>query len=169
MNRMLAVVAVLAVLAAVVLWAGPASADDSYPGSRVTTQQVVGGRLPDGGAAPLSLDSSGLARTSASTPQCTSIVVRAVSCGTTPVTVPTSRTAGSAGLEVTNSPENAGSPKVKCLVDPADGGVAFGATNAGLVRSPGESLYLALDSAHTVVCVCDTPGTGLLATECVPQ
>lgn len=167
MNRTLAVLAVLAVFACVVLWPSPATADDTYIGSKVLTQQVVGGRLPDGGAAPLALDSSGNARTTAATPQCASVIVRAISCGTTPAAVPVSRTAGSGGLEITNSPENAGSPKVKCQPDPSDGGVGFGATNPGITRVPGESMYIALDYTHTVICVCDTPGTGLIATECV--
>lgn len=164
-GTMLVVLAVFAVFA--LMWSVPAAAEDTPIGYRVTSQQVVGGRTPDGGAAPIALDSAGNARTAAAPLRCEAIVVRAVSCGTTPAVVPTSRTAGSAGLEIVNSPENSGSPKVKCDVNPTDGGVGFGATNPGLVRSPGESLYLALDSTHTVVCVCDTPATGLTTTECV--
>lgn len=63
MKRMLAV---LAVLGGVVLWALPSAAEDTYIGSRVTTQQVVGGRLPDGGAAPVLLDAQGRVMTTAS-------------------------------------------------------------------------------------------------------
>lgn len=99
---------------------------------------------------------------------CNSLVVGVTSCGTTPAAVPATRASGATSLEITNSPENAGSPKVKCDINPADGGVGFGATLPGLVRSPGESLYLPLDRTHTVVCVCDTPATGLTTTECVP-
>ena len=168
MNRMLAALAVLASLALVVLWAPPAAAEDTYVGARVTTLQVTGGRSPDGGAVPIAVDSSGYALTATTFRGCDSLIVRAVSCGTTPAPVPTSRTAGSKSLEVTNSPENAGAPKVKCIANPADGGVGFGATNPGLVRSPGESILFALDSTHTVVCVCDTPATALATTECVP-
>jgi hypothetical protein len=163
MTRMLVVLAVLTA-AVVVFWAAPAPAQDI---PRVTTPQLVGGRLPDAGTSAVALDTAGYLRTAAAPLRCESLVVRTVSCGTTPAVVPTSRTAGSAGLEIVNSPENSGSPKVKCDVNPTDGGVGFGATNPGLVRSPGESLYLALDSTHTVVCVCDTPATGLTTTECV--
>lgn len=99
---------------------------------------------------------------------CDSLVTRAVSCGTTSATVPSSRTASSTSLEIVNSPENAGSPKVKCIANPSDGGVGFGGTNPGLVRSPGESILFSLDDTHTVICVCDTPGTALTTTECVP-
>lgn len=168
MKRTLAVLAVLAALTIPTLLASPAAAEDLPIGYRVTTQQVVGGRMPDGGAAPVALDHAGYLLSTSSAPRCSALVVRAISCGTTPAAAPISRTAGSSGLEVTNSPENAGSPKVKCLADPSDGGVGFGATNPGLVRSPGESIYFALDPTHTVICVCDTPATGLTATECVP-
>lgn len=99
---------------------------------------------------------------------CDNIIIRAESCGTTAASLPTSRTASSTSLEITNSAENAGSPKVKCVVDPADGGVGFGGTNPGLVRSPGESMYFGIDDTHTVVCVCDTPATAVTTTECVP-
>lgn len=82
--------------------------------------------------------------------------------------VPASRTAGSTSVEVLNSAENAGAPKVKCVVDPSDGGVGFGGTFPGLVRVPGESILFAIDSTHTVICVCDTPGTALVSSECTP-
>lgn len=167
MNRTLAVVAVLAVFSAVVLCSAPAAAEDSFIGSRVSRQQIVGGRLPDAGAQPLALDSSGHALTSTTFRGCDSLIVKAVSCGTTPAAVPTARTAGSKSLEVTNSAENAGSPKAKCIANPSDGGVGFGATNPGIVRAPGESTLFALDETHTVVCVCDTPATGLVTAECV--
>lgn len=99
---------------------------------------------------------------------CGSVVVGVSSCGTTPAPLPSTRTGGSTSLEITNSPENAGSPKVKCLPNPADGGVGFGATYPGIVRSPGESAYFGLDSSHTIICVCDTPGTAITTTECAP-
>lgn len=137
-------------------------------GGRVYNQVVTGGRLPDGGAAPVLLDSQGRVMTTASTPTCSSIVPRITTCGTTPVAVPASRAAGSTSLELINSAENAGSPKMKCIPDPSDGGVGFGATVAGFQRSPGESLNFPLDSTHTVICVCDTAGTGIPSSECIP-
>lgn len=162
MTRMLVVLAVLAVA---LLWASPAPAQDI---SRGHVPQMVGGRLPDGGAAVISLDSSGHALTSTTFRGCSSVVVKVTSCGTTAGAVPATRTAGSKSLEIVNSPENAGSPKVKCIANPEDGGVGFGATYPGLVRVPGESLVFALDSTHTVICVCDTPATAVTTTECVP-
>lgn len=168
MHRLLAIFAVFTVVTAVVLGAAPAAAEDTFIGSRVTSQQVVGGRLPDAGASPIALDSSGHALTSTTFRGCESLTVKVTSCGTTPTVVPATRVAGSRTLEIVNSPENAGSPKVKCLANPADGGVGFGATSPGLVRSPGESMLFALDSTHTVVCVCDTPATAVTSTECVP-
>lgn len=137
-------------------------------GGRVYQQGIAGGRLPDGGAAPVLLDSQGRVMTTASSPTCSVVTIRATSCGTTPLAVPVSRAAGSTSLEIQNSPENAGSPKVKCVVDPSDGGVGFGGTVAGLVRVPGESMFFALDSTHTVICVCDTAGTALVSSECTP-
>lgn len=132
------------------------------------TMTIVGGKLPDGGAGPISLDSSGNVKTVTSIPTCDAVVIHALSCGTTPAAFPVSRTGGSTSLEITNSPENAGTPKVKCIVDPADGGVGFGGTNPGLVRVPGESMFFALNSNHTVICVCDTPGTAVVTSECAP-
>ncbi len=161
------ILAVLAFALALVL-AGTAWAVDTAIGRPVTTIQPVGGRGSDGGTAVFNTDSSGRVLTTTSTPVCASVVTRAISCGATPLTVPVSRAAGSTSLEVINSPENAGSPKVKCVVDPSDGGVGFGGTVAGLVRVPGESILFAIDSTHTVVCVCDTSSTALVTNECTP-
>lgn len=167
MNRLLAVVGVAAVAATVAAWAPSAAAQDTPIGYRVSSQQVVGGRLPDGGAQPLALDNSGYAITSTTFRGCETLITRAITCGTAPSAVPLTRVVGSTSLEVTNSPENPGGPRMKCIADPSDGGVGFGVTNPGLTRLPGESILFALDSAHTVICVCDTPATGLVATECV--
>ncbi len=159
---------ILAVLAVALVVGGSAQAVDTYIGGRVSVVQPVGGRGSDGGAASVNLDSSGRVLTTTSTPVCASVVTRAISCGTTPLAVPVSRAAGSTSLEVINSPENAGSPKVKCLLDPSDGGVGFGGTYPGLVRVPGESILFAIDSTHTVICVCDTSSTAIVTNECVP-
>lgn len=168
MKRMFAV---LAVLAGVVLWAFPSSAEDTYIGARVTTLQLVGGRGADGGAAPVTLDSAGrmvTIQTTTSSPTCSALAIKATSCGTTPLAVPVSRAAGSTSVEIVVSPENAGAPKVKCTVDPADGGVGFGGTNPGVVGVVGYPLVFPLDSTHTITCVCDTPGTALVSSECTP-
>lgn len=167
MKRMFAV---LAVLAGVVLWAPPSAAEDTYIGARVTTLQLVGGRGADGGAAPVTLDSAGrmTTATTASSPTCSALAIKATSCGTTPLAVPVSRAAGSTSVEVVVSPENAGAPKVKCTVDPADGGVGFGGTNPGVVGVVGYPLVFPLDSTHTIICVCDTAGTALVSSECTP-
>lgn len=97
---------------------------------------------------------------------CTALAQTVVACGTTPVTVPTSRAYMSIGVEITNSAENTGSPKMKCVADPVDGGVGFGLTFIGDVRAPGEGYNFGLDSTHTVKCVCDTAGTALTTSEC---
>lgn len=167
MKRMFAV---LAVLAGVVLWALPSAAEDTYIGARTTTLQLVGGRGPDGGAALVNLDSAGrvTTATTASSPTCSALAIKATSCGTTPLAVPVSRAAGSTSVEIVVSPENAGSPKVKCAVDPADGGVGFGGTNPGVVGVVGYPLVFPLDSTHTIICVCDTAGTALVSSECTP-
>jgi hypothetical protein len=133
----------------------------------ITKVQMVG---VDGGQATAKMDSANrlYARNQQLDAPCSSIVHQVVSVGTTAVTVPTTRTPNSIGVEIENSAENSGSPKLKCTADPIDGGVGTGLTNIGLVKNPGEPMYFGLDSSHSVKCISDTAGTAAVTSECVP-
>lgn len=133
----------------------------------VSKVQVVGA---DGGQATARMDSTNqlYARTQQKDPACSSIVHQVVSVGTTAVTVPPSRTAGSLGVEIENRANNTGSPKITCTPDPVDGGVGTALTDIGLTKNPGEPMYFGLDSSHTVKCISDTAGTAVTTSECIP-
>jgi hypothetical protein len=133
----------------------------------VSKVQVMG---VDGGQATPKMDSANrlYARNQQLDAPCSSIVHQVVSVGTAAVTVPTTRTPNSIGVEIENSAENSGSPKLKCTADPIDGGVGTGLTNIGLVKNPGEPMYFGLDSSHSVKCISDTAGTAAVTSECVP-
>lgn len=125
---------------------------------------------PDGGTATPAMDTQNrvIVRPKQLDAPCTFIVQTVVSVGTTAVTVPTSRTSGSVAVEITNSAENTGSPKVKCHVDPPDGGVGFGLTYVGDVKNPGEGYSYGVDYTHTIKCASDTAATAVTTSECIP-
>lgn len=154
-------VLVFAVGFSVKAWAGSIGSSPGY-GS-----QLYG---PDGGTATPAMDTQNrlYARTQQRDAPCSAIIHTTVVVGTTPVTVPASRTAGSIGVEIENSILNTGSPKLKCTPDPADGGVGMGLTDIGLPKNPGEPMFFGLDSSHVVKCVSDTAGTAAVTSECVP-
>lgn len=88
--------------------------------------------------------------------------------GTTAAQVPTNQLAGRKTLRICVSIENAGSPKVKCLLDGTPGmtftpdvGVA-----QGDVMAPGDCYVYPVDTTHTVKCISDTASTGVLTWEC---
>lgn len=126
---------------------------------------------PDGGSLPPpAQDSSGrlYSRPKTWDAPCTSVVQTVIAVGTTAVTVPTSRAYSSIGVEIENSVENAGSPKLKCTADPVDGGVGMGTSNLGTVKGPGDPMFFGLDPSHTIKCISDTAGTAVTTSECVP-
>lgn len=111
---------------------------------------------PEGGTFPMSQ------------PVCSSAPQTIVIMGTTAVQVPTSQLSGRKALRVCVSLENAGSPKVKCLLDGTPGmtftpdvGVA-----QGDVMAPGDCYVYPVDTSHTVKCISDTASTGVLTWEC---
>lgn len=104
-----------------------------------------------------------------STPVCTSAPQTVVVVGVTAVTVPSSPLAGRKSVRVCVSLENAGSPKVKCALDshPIMGMVVTdGGSPIGDVMGPGDCYAYPIDTSHTLKCVSDTAGTGVLTWEC---
>ena len=124
------------------------------PGARTDAGAVI--VAPEGGTFPMSQ------------PVCSSAPQTIVIVGTTAVQVPASQLAGRKALRVCVSLENAGSPKVKCLLDGTPGmtftpdvGVA-----QGDVLGPGDCYVYPVDTTHVVKCVSDTASTGVLTWEC---
>lgn len=95
---------------------------------------------------------------------CSSYAQAVQAVGTTAVAVPVSALSGRKLVRVCNSPENVGSPKVKCLL----GGTApvMGATTAGDVLTVGDCFPYQVDSTVAVKCISDTAGTAVTTFEC---
>lgn len=104
-----------------------------------------------------------------STPVCASSPQTVVVVGTSAVSVPSSPLAGRKTVRVCVSLENVGSPKVKCAIDshPIMGfAVTDGGSPIGDVMGPGDCYPYPIDTSHTLKCVSDTAGTGVLTWEC---
>ena len=113
--------------------------------------------VPSGGSMPVS------------TPVCTSSPQTVVVVGTAAVAVPSSPMAGRKTVRVCVSLENTGSPKVKCAIDshPVMGFVVTdGGSPIGDVMGPGDCYPYPIDTSHTLKCVSDTAGVGVLTWEC---
>lgn len=93
--------------------------------------------------------------------------VVSVGTGAGGVIVPTASQTKRLGVEVCISGENAGLPKLKCLVD---GTPVMGVANPGdlLVIGGKVCQFYPVDSSHPIKCIADTAGTATLTTECVP-
>lgn len=117
---------------------------------------------PDGTRTAQNADSSG--NTIVVNPLCSTTAQTVVSVGVAAVLVPASALAGRKALRVCNSPENVGSPKVKCLL----GGTApvMGVANAGDVLGVGDCFPYAVDSTVALKCIADTAGTAVVTFEC---
>lgn len=96
---------------------------------------------------------------------CSSYSQSVVAVGVTAVAVPTSALSGRKLMRICNSPENVGSPKVKCLL----GGTSpvMGATTAGDVLTVGDCFPYQIESTVSVKCISDTAGTAVTTFECV--
>lgn len=117
-------------------------------------------------------DSANRAYTVPVTPFCLSYVHTVVSVGNvTEVLVPSSRQPGSRWVQICDSAENTGSPKVKCYVDPPVNKPRMGLAEIGDVldvsKHPCEQ-YL-VDQTHPIKCIADTAATATTTDECVPE
>ncbi len=151
----------IAIVTAVMLASGPGVAlaqqrcDQGFPGTfgawSVTLTNPAAG---------------GVTATVSTTPTtCTTPTHKITSVGVTAVNTPSSQLASRRFVTLTNSPENSGSPKVKCRID----GVApvMGNTNAGDVLTLGSSITYAVGAAVTPQCISDTASTAVISLECV--
>ena len=112
---------------------------------------------PEGGTFPMS------------NPVCVNAPQTVVVVGTSAVSVPASPLAGRKVVRVCVSLENVGSPKVKCAIDshPIMGFVVTdGGSPTGDVMGPGDCYPYPIDTSHTLKCVSDTAGTGVVTWEC---
>lgn len=109
-----------------------------------------------------------VAATTVAGSQCTILTQTVVSVGVAAVAVPASAQPGRASVEICVSAENAGSPKVKCLVDPAVGKPAMGVTEKGHVLQAGgvACVTYPVDSTHPISCISDTAATAVTTSEC---
>ena len=124
------------------------------PGTSSGTPSYV---APAGGTFPMS------------TPTCTNVPQHLTSVGATAVLVPATSLPGRKVLRICNSSENAGNPKVKCVLDgwPVMGLVASDAgTPEGDVMGPGDCFPYAVGLDHVLRCISDTPGTAVTSYEC---
>lgn len=118
-------------------------------------------KKPDGTSSPINVDASGNAVVVP--PICSTTAQSVVSVGATAVLVPASPLSGRKTLRVCVSLENAGSPKVKCLLG---GTPVMGVANPGDVLAPGDCYPYAIDSSVVVKCIADTAGTAVTTFEC---
>lgn len=133
-------------------------------GDRLKTSSSV---LPNGTEAPANLDNFGNLVTSS--PMCAAAVQSVVVVGVTAVAAPTTPLSGRKVVRVCVSLENVGSPKVKCAIDshPVMGfAVTDGGSPVGDVLQPGDCFAYPVDTTHSLKCVSDTAGTGVVTYEC---
>lgn len=84
--------------------------------------------------------------------------------GVVAVSVPTAAMSGRKLIRICNSPENVGSPKVKCLLGAT--APVMGATTAGDVLSVGDCFPYQVDSTVDLKCISDVAGTAVTTFEC---
>lgn len=160
-------------LALAALFATPHDAGAVGPDIDNRTPVNPYGRKPDGSKAQFAVDENGYAlvspgptgmpvRTAVET--CTDYGQSVVVVGTTAVPVPASPRFGRKLLRVCNSPENIGTPKVKCLL--SETAPVMGATNRGDVLTVGDCFTYQIASAVPVLCISDTAGTAVTTFEC---
>ena len=104
-------------------------------------------------------------------PSCAAITHTVTSVGTSPVAVPATGQSGRREIVICVSAENAGAPKVKCMVDPGVGKPAMGLAEPGDVLQIGGLVCTSytVGTDHPIKCVSDTAATAVVATECVPS
>ncbi len=112
-----------------------------------------------------------LTATSTTLASCLSVTHHVVSAPTDGgvFAAPVSPQAGRVYAEVCVSAENSGSPKVKCLTDPAAGKPAMGLSEPGNVLQTGAlpCVTYPVDATHLIKCVSDTVATAVTVDECV--
>jgi len=130
--------------------------DQGRPGNQgAWTVALVAGAPPAPGAASIVQ----------TTPQiCLTPKHNITSVGLAAGNTPAAQLAARRFITFTNSPENAGSPKVKCRID----GVApvMGNTNVGDVLTLGSSITYAIGTATVPQCISDTAATAVISFEC---
>ncbi len=93
---------------------------------------------------------------------CTTILESVLSVGTSAVATPATALANRKFVFICNSPENTGTPFVKCRGDGAT--PVIGIAGVGQALSKGDCITISTTSG--VVCVADTAATGVSITEC---
>jgi len=99
------------------------------------------------------------------TPQlCGTPAEKITSVGVTAVSTPSSQLANRRVITLCNSPENPGSPKVKCRID----GVTpvMGNTNPGDVLTISSCITYPISASVTPSCISDTAATAVTSIEC---
>ncbi len=95
---------------------------------------------------------------------CFSPAHKVVSVGTTATACPATTLAGRRWIEICNSAENAGTPKVKVRIDGTT--PVMGIANPGRVLSVGDCSVFAVSDATVINCISDTAATGVEILEC---
>jgi hypothetical protein len=106
---------------------------------------------------------------------CNAPVQTSVTVGTTAVPVPAAPSIGRRSVTVCNSPENTGSPTIKCILalnlpdagtPNPDGGPLTGVGNPGDVLRVADCVAYPVGSGSSLMCVASAAGTSATTLEC---